>query len=136
MGLIYYARALRHPVPSNALAAKVIRTDLKRLGIDPGHGGIVTALSRLPANKYNGLLTFLQAVRRDVQMSFSLRLPALSIMLGNGELPGIDFAPLIDQVDQVVTEFFDYRSQTLDLRLLPAYLRRVRLSNGLPSRAE
>lgn len=132
MGMGLFFSALVRATPINAPSRAMIKTDLRSTGIKLGWRGLVTASRCMPLQQYQGLLKFLRAVADDIKMDFKVNLPSLSIVLGNEKNPPIDFAVLAKpgHVKQIVTEFFNYRSQTLDLEFLPAYIRRVRNSNS------
>jgi hypothetical protein len=116
-----------HPKPVEPIQVSRIRSDLAQLGIRLDLG-LKSALIRLPEEQYQGLLSLLAAVSADVKIDYSLRLPALGLILGGPHGLPIEFSKLATpaHVSRIVDEFFDYRTQTLDLMLLPAYLRKVR----------
>jgi len=128
MGVGLYFNALVRATPANAPSRATIKIDLKNRGVRLGWRGLVTASRCLPPEQYNGLLRFLKAVSNDVKMDFTVELPSLAIVLGDKKNPAIDFAALATpkHISKIVTDYFDYRNQLLDLRLLPAYIRQVR----------
>ncbi len=128
MGMGLYLSAVVRATSANAPSRANVKADLRSAGIRIGWRGLVTASRCMPLDQYKGLLKFLKAVSDDIRLGFGLKLPPLSIVLGDRKNPAIDFAELVAQghVAAIVNEFFDYRSQTLDLEFLPAYIRRVR----------
>ena len=132
MGMRVYTSALFRATHPQAPSRANIKETLRTAGLRIGWRGLVTASRCMSQKQYQGLLKFIKAVSDDVKMEFTLSLPALSITLGNAKNPPIDFEQLAAEkhVKQIVTEFFNFRSQTLDLEFLPAYIRRVRHANG------